>query len=54
MATYVAVARIALGNLIGGDDGAALVADAGAALGAQTVADPARWVAMLAPGFRAS
>ncbi|MBL9013326.1 MAG: hypothetical protein JNL83_04070, partial [Myxococcales bacterium] len=52
MATYVAVTRIALGTLLRGDEGAALVSGAEAALRAQTVADPARWVAMLAPGFR--
>jgi eukaryotic-like serine/threonine-protein kinase len=51
MATYAAVTRAALGRTIGGDEGAELVRVAEAALRAQTVADPARWIAMLAPGF---
>ena len=51
MTTYVAATRTVLGKLLGGDEGAALVTEADAALRAQTVAEPARWVAMLAPGF---
>jgi eukaryotic-like serine/threonine-protein kinase len=51
MAMYAAAARAALGRTIGGDEGAALISVAEGALRAQTVADPARWIAMLAPGF---
>ncbi|HEY5927853.1 MAG TPA: AAA family ATPase [Kofleriaceae bacterium] len=51
MATYAAVTRAALGRTLGGDEGAALVSAAEGALREQTVVDPARWIAMLAPGF---
>jgi tetratricopeptide (TPR) repeat protein len=51
MAAYAAASRAALGRTLGGDEGAALVAAAETALRAQTVAEPARWFAMLAPGF---
>ncbi len=51
MAAYVAATRAALGSLLGGDEGSALVAEAAGALHAQNVADPTRWFAMLAPGF---
>ena len=51
MATYAAAARAALGRVLGGDEGAGLIAAAEAALRAQTVAEPERWIAMLAPGF---
>ncbi|HEX5063787.1 MAG TPA: AAA family ATPase [Kofleriaceae bacterium] len=51
MGTYAAAARAALGRTLGGDEGAALVRAAEDAMHAQSVADPARWFAMLAPGF---
>ncbi|HEY5950300.1 MAG TPA: AAA family ATPase [Kofleriaceae bacterium] len=51
MATYAAATRAALGRTLGGDEGAALVGAAESALREQSVADPARWFAMLAPGF---
>jgi hypothetical protein len=51
MMAYVATARAALGRTLGGDEGAALIAAAEAQLRAQDVSEPARWIAMLAPGF---
>jgi hypothetical protein len=51
MAAYAAAARAALGRTIGGDEGAFLVRDAEVTLRAQTVVNPNRWFAMLAPGF---
>jgi hypothetical protein len=44
-------ARAALGRVLGGDEGAMLQRDADEVLRAQAVVDPARWIAMLAPGF---
>lgn len=51
MGAYAAAARGALGRLLGGDEGADLIASANAALAAQTVVKPAAWISMLAPGF---
>ncbi|HEX9101138.1 MAG TPA: hypothetical protein VF997_02985, partial [Polyangia bacterium] len=51
MALWAAVARWQLGRLVAGDEGAALVAAAEALLRAQSVRDPARVAATLAPGF---
>jgi Cdc6-like AAA superfamily ATPase len=51
MALWAAAARWQLGRLVGGDEGAALVAAAEALLRAQSVADPGRVAATLAPGF---
>ncbi len=51
MAIFAAVARGRLGGLLGGDEGAALVAGCDAALRAQHVVVPARFARMLAPGF---
>ena len=44
-------ARWRLGHLVGGDEGAALVADARSFLDAENVRDPARLVEVIAPGF---
>ena len=44
-------ARHALGTCKGGDEGKALVAEALASLARQGAKDPARLVAMVAPGF---
>ncbi|PSM31860.1 serine/threonine-protein kinase [Haliangium sp. UPWRP_2] len=52
MALHVAAARWRLGELRGGAEGAALVADADAALRKQLIVHPARWIEVLAPGFR--
>jgi len=46
----VAPARYRLGELLGGDEGSALVRGAVEELTAQGVRDPARWVAMMLPG----
>ncbi len=51
MPIYAAVARGRLGALVGGDDGAAMIAAGEAALRAQQVAAPARFARMIAPGF---
>jgi serine/threonine protein kinase len=51
MALYGATARRRLGELIGGDEGAALVADADAVMRAGTVADPTAMARMLLPGW---
>ncbi|MBK9035612.1 MAG: AAA family ATPase [Myxococcales bacterium] len=52
MALYAAAARRRAGQLRGGDEGAALVAQAEAWMTAQGVKHPARMSALLAPGFR--
>ncbi|MBE7454022.1 MAG: hypothetical protein HS111_35795, partial [Kofleriaceae bacterium] len=49
MALVELAARWRLGELLGGDEGAALRAAAAAALAAEGVRDPARVVTMLAP-----
>jgi hypothetical protein len=51
MALWAASARRQLGVVVGGDEGAALVAAADARMRAQSVADPGRVPATLAPGF---
>jgi eukaryotic-like serine/threonine-protein kinase len=51
MALYAAAARRRLGKLIGGDEGAALVAEADAWLRGQLVKVPERMVDVLVPGF---
>lgn len=52
MALYAAAARRRLGGVIGGDEGASLIRTADEWMTAQTVRNPARMTAMLAPGFR--
>jgi hypothetical protein len=47
---YAHGVRRRLGQLVGGDEGRALVAAADAALAGQGVVDPARLAAMIAPG----
>lgn len=51
MALYAALARRALGRIQGGDEGAALAADADEWLRAEGVRDPARFAAVFSPGL---
>ena len=51
MGIYAAAARRHLGNLIGGDEGRALVATADAWMIGQGITNPARMAAGIAPGF---
>jgi eukaryotic-like serine/threonine-protein kinase len=51
MAAYAAAATRRLGQLLGGDEGRALVEQADAFWADQQVVDPARVTAILAPGF---
>jgi serine/threonine protein kinase len=51
MTLYAAAARLVLGRLLGGDEGARLTSAAGEWMTAQGVKQPARLAAMLAPGF---
>jgi hypothetical protein len=51
MVGHAAAARRALGRTLGGEGGAALVAGADAHFADEGVADPARWAAVLCPGF---
>jgi hypothetical protein len=51
MALFAAAARRRLGEVLGGEEGRALVEAASAWMRAQGVADPERITAMLAPGF---
>ena len=51
MALYAAVARQALGDLVGGDEGRALTASAAEWMASENVKEPARIAAMLAPGL---
>lgn len=51
MVVHAAAARRALGQLIGGSDGAALTARADEHLVLQGIAEPARWAAVLAPAL---
>ena len=50
MSGYASAARHQLGRLLGGDEGAALVAAAQAAMRAQGIHDPARFASTLVPG----
>jgi hypothetical protein len=52
LALFAAVTRLRLGGLVGGKEGAALVADADAWMLAEGVRRPERVAAMMAPGFR--
>jgi serine/threonine protein kinase len=54
MALHANVARARLGELLAGDEGAALVTEAREWMAAQEIRVPARFVGMLAPGFPAS
>ena len=47
-------ARVRLGRLVGGDEGARLVAEGESRIRGEGVACPDRFVAMLAPGFAGS
>jgi hypothetical protein len=50
MGLYAAAARRCLGLMVGGDEGRDLVAVADAWMAAQTIRNPERMTAMLAPG----
>jgi hypothetical protein len=51
MALYAAAARRRLGEVVGGDEGRSLVQSADAWMKSESVGDPARMTAVLAPGF---
>jgi hypothetical protein len=51
MRLYSAAAERALGRVLGGDRGRALIAGADAWMMGQGIRNPARFAAMLAPGF---
>ena len=51
MRLYAAAARHRLGTVLGGDEGKALHAGVEAWMAEEEVADPAKMIAMLAPGF---
>jgi eukaryotic-like serine/threonine-protein kinase len=51
MHLFAAAARYRLGEVVGGERGQELVAEAGASMRKQGIANPARVVAALAPGF---
>jgi eukaryotic-like serine/threonine-protein kinase len=50
MSLHAAAARRGLGALVGGDEGAGMIAEAEAAMQGEGVKNPARMAAMLAPG----
>jgi hypothetical protein len=52
MASHSAAARRRLGEMLGGDEGAALIRDADHRLTGQGVRRPDRLTRMLAPGFQ--
>jgi hypothetical protein len=52
LALFAAVARLRLGALLGGKEGASLVAEADEWMLAEGVRRPERIAAMMAPGFR--
>jgi hypothetical protein len=52
MRMHAAAAARCLGGLLGGDEGRALLAEAGAWMAREQVRDPARLTAMLLPGWR--
>jgi eukaryotic-like serine/threonine-protein kinase len=54
MALHAAVARRRKGELLGGANGQALIAEADAAMEAQGIRKPQQWADMYAPGFRSS
>ena len=51
MALHAAVARRRLGELLGGSGGQELVAGADSWMAGEGIRNPARWAAMVAPGF---
>jgi hypothetical protein len=51
MNLFAAAARRRLGQLLGGNCGQALIAQADAWMAGQGIVNPARMTAMLAPGF---
>jgi len=51
MRLHASAARRRRGEIVGGAAGRALVAEADAAMTEEEIADPARWTAVLAPGF---
>jgi hypothetical protein len=54
MKLHAACARRRKGELLGGDRGLALIAEADAAMEAQGIRKPQQWADMYAPGFRTS
>jgi serine/threonine protein kinase len=54
MTLYASACRLRDGQLLGGDQGRALVAGAEQVIRRQGIQDPARWAAIYAPGFRSS
>ena len=51
MTLYAAVARRRLGQVVGGETGQKLVAEAERWMHGQSIVNPARWTMMYAPGF---
>jgi hypothetical protein len=51
MTLHAACARRRKGEILGGEEGRRLVAEADAAMAAQGIMRPDRWTAMIAPGF---
>ena len=51
MPLHVAISRLRLGSLIGGDEGARLTAEGEGWLKSEGVVEPGRLAAVLAPGF---